>query len=60
MTPYHAWLIRQRIYCERGACYAHATHVRQFNGAEIALCAEHAARLDAVRQSEKKQETQPK
>jgi len=55
---YHARLIRQRIYCARDLCYSRATTVRQFQGEDICLCETHAGRLDAVRESERKQETQ--
>ena len=54
---YYAWLIRQRVYCARDLCYARAVTVRNFQGEDICLCQTHADRLDAVRESEKKQET---
>lgn len=55
---FHAWLIRQRRYCDR--CrnkLTPATTVRNFNGKDIVLCHTHASRLDAVRESDNKQES---
>jgi len=64
MTPFHAFLIRQRQWCEHQSdyqlCYERATAVRQVYGRDTVLCAEHAKRIDAVRKSDKKQETQIK
>jgi len=54
---YHAWLIRQRVYCARDLCFRRAAIVRKINGRDEVLCSEHAGRLDAVRESERKQET---
>jgi hypothetical protein len=56
---FHAWLIRQRVYCEHNAlhtlCVDRATTVRNFNGKDIVFCDIHASRLDAVRVSDNKQ-----
>jgi len=60
LESYHAFLIKYRRYCERETqyqpCYNYATEVRNINGRDTVLCSEHAGRLDAVRQSDKKQE----
>ena len=54
--PYHQWLLKQRLYCDRCLdALTKATVVRKFNGKDLCLCAEHAKRLDAVRQSEANQ-----
>jgi len=64
MTPFHAFLIRQRQWCEHQSdyqlCYERATTVRQVYGRDTVFCSEHAKRIDAVRKSDKKQETQIK
>jgi len=54
--PYHRWLIKQRIYCERDACFREPTCVVKFNGRDTVLCDEHAGRIEAVRRSEEKQQ----
>lgn len=55
--PYHSWLIKQRRYCDRCLdALTQAVTVRKFHGKDLVLCAKHAKRLDAVRQSERKQE----
>ena len=55
--PFHRWLIKQRIYCEHNQCgLTPATHVVKINGRDEVRCDLHAQRLNAVRQSDKKQE----
>ena len=54
-TPFHQWLIRQRIWCDRCSDLTKATTVRNLNGKDYVMCNEHAGRLDSVRQSERKQ-----
>lgn len=58
-TPdmYHAWLIRQRVYCERDSCFRKPTCVMKYNGRDTVLCSEHAGRLEAVRRSDERQES---
>jgi len=53
---FHAWLIKHRVYCERCTDLIYAKVVRNFNGKDMVLCQTHADRLDAVRQSERKQD----
>jgi hypothetical protein len=55
LNRFHAWLIRQRQWCDRCSDLTPAVTVRRFNGAETVLCLKHASRLDAVRESEEKQ-----
>lgn len=55
MTSFHKWLIRQRIWCDKCSDLTNATTVRKLNGKDLTLCSEHAGRLDAARQSERKQ-----
>lgn len=58
-SAFHAWLIRQRKYCDRCMdAFTPAVTVRGFNGKDLVLCDVHASRLDAVRQSEKLQDAQ--
>jgi len=57
MNYFHDFLIRHRVYCCRDLCYRRGTTVRQINGRDEVLCSEHAGRLDAVRKSDKKQES---
>jgi hypothetical protein len=57
LKPYHDFLIRHRIWCEKCSDLTPATVVRNYNGRDTVLCSEHAGRLDAARISERKQET---
>ena len=53
-NPYHAFLIKHRIYCEHPKCgLTHATTVVNINGRDEVRCDEHAQRLKAARKSDK-------
>jgi hypothetical protein len=55
-TAYYSFLIRKRLYCDRCLdAFTKATTVRNVNGKDLVLCAEHASRLDAARKSDAKQ-----
>jgi hypothetical protein len=55
MNPYHSFLIKHRIYCERCSDLTAAVVVRNYNGRDTVLCSAHAGRLDAARMSDNKQ-----
>lgn len=45
MNPFHAWLIRQRRYCEHPACFdklSRAVKVVRRNGRDIVVCKWHS------------------
>jgi hypothetical protein len=54
-NPYHAVLLKHRIWCEAGSqhstCYEYAAKVLNINGRETCLCEEHADRIAFVSKS---------